>query len=125
MHRIVLLRWGTAMSLLALACAATSAAAQDAPTPGPSVGCTTSNGASSGTGCRQGVGNANSDTETPSVENGMPATRHQQKVLQTDEKAVKGQNMQATGAGGATMPATQHQQDVLQKQNGGTGASKP
>jgi len=45
----------------------------------------------------------------------MPATKHQQEVLRTDDKATQGQNMSATGAGGAQLPATQHQQEVLQK----------
>ena len=45
----------------------------------------------------------------------MPATKHQQDVLRTDDKAPQGQNMEATGAGGGAMPATKHQQDVLKQ----------
>ena len=49
------------------------------------------------------------------VKNGMPASKHQQEVLRTDDKATKGQNMSTIGAGGTQLPATQHQQEVLQK----------
>jgi hypothetical protein len=74
-------------------------------------GCTTRNGVSTGAGCTtSGTGSA-----AGAVENGMPATKHQQDVLRTDDKATQGQNMSATGAGGAQLPATQHQQEVLQK----------
>ena len=47
----------------------------------------------------------------------MPATKHQQELLKTDDKAAKGGNMEATGAG-AEMPATKHQQEVLTKKPG-------
>jgi hypothetical protein len=74
-------------------------------------GCTTRNGVSTGAGCVTGGENS----AAGAVENGMPATKHQQEVLRTDDKAAKGQNMSTTGAGGAQLPATQHQQEVLQK----------
>jgi hypothetical protein len=73
----------------------------------PQEGCTMVDGVATGAGCdaaSQGAGN---------VENGMPATEHQQEVLKTDDGAAQGQNMEATGAGGAEMPATEHQQEVL------------
>src|SRR4051812_7095583 len=73
-------------------------------------GCTTSNGVSTGAGCKTDE----TGSAAGAVENGMPASKHQQEVLRTD-KATKGQNMSTTGAGGTQLPATQHQQEVLQK----------
>jgi hypothetical protein len=83
----------------------------------PQEGCTIVDGVATGAGCdaaSQGAG---------AVENGMPATEHQQEVLKTDDDAAKGQNMEATGAGGAEMPATEHQQEVLQGQDGQSGST--
>ena len=59
------------------------------------------NGTATGADCQQG----SSDAAGTAVENGMPATKHQQEVLKTDDKAVKGNNMEATGTGG-DMPAS-------------------
>jgi hypothetical protein len=84
----------------------------------PQEGCTMSNGVATGAGCgatSQGAGE---------IENGMPATKHQEEVLKTDDNAAKGQNMEATGAGGASLPATQHQQEVLKDQNGQSSSSQ-
>src|SRR3954470_15277344 len=90
-------------------CAGTGAAmAQD---KSQQPGCTTSNGVSTGAGCKTGE----TGSAAGAVENGMPASKHQQEVLRTDDKATKGQNMSTTGAGGTQLPATQHQQEVLQK----------
>src|SRR3954463_9488239 len=56
-------------------------------------GCTTSNGVSTGAGCKTGE----TGSAAGAVENGMPASKHQQEVLRTDDKATKGQNMSTTG----------------------------
>lgn len=99
----------------------TGALAQTTPKPGEQPGCTVANGVASGADCQQG----GSDAAGTAVESGMPATQHQQEVLKTDDKAVKGGNMEATGTGG-DMPATQHQQDVLKKpENGSSDAQQP
>ena len=82
-------------------------------------GCTTSNGVSTGAGCATGE----TGSAAGAVENGMPATKHQQELLRTDDKATKGQNMSTTGTGGAQLPATQHQQEVLQKPGTAGGQS--
>ena len=51
---------------------------------------------------------------------GMPATKHQQELLKTDDEASGGQNMDASGAGGSALPATEHQQEVLKKPDAAT-----
>lgn len=94
----------------------TGALAQDAQKPEEQPGCTVANGVATGADCPQG----GSDAAGTAVENGMPATQHQQEVLKTDDKAVKGGNMEATGTGG-DMPATEHQQDVLTKPENESG----
>ena len=103
-------------------CAGTGAAVAQDKSQQP--GCTTSNGVSTGAGCKTGE----TGSAAGAVENGMPASKHQQEVLRTDDKATKGQNMSTTGAGGTQLPATQHQQEVLQKPgkagNQGTGNSQ-
>jgi hypothetical protein len=91
-------------------------AAQDAPKPGD-VGCTMVNGVPTGPGCEGSAGSS----AAGAVENGMPATKHQQELLKTDDQAAQGQNMQATGAGGAQLPATEHQSDLLKQQPGAGG----
>ena len=89
-----------------------SSATQAQETPKPDeVGCTTVNGVATGPGCDAGAGG----TPAAKVENGMPATEHQQDVLRTDDKASQGQNMEATGAGGGSLPQTEHQADVLKQ----------
>ncbi|MGD9895014.1 MAG: hypothetical protein AB7I59_21355 [Geminicoccaceae bacterium] len=94
-----------------------AAMAQDA---AEQPGCTTVNGVSVGADCEaEGAGSA-----AGAVENGMPATKHQEELLGTDESASQGQNMEATGAGGAELPATQHQADVMQKPAGGEEQQK-
>lgn len=95
-----------------------AALSQDAPKPGE-VGCTTVNGVATGPGC----GNAAGTSPDGKVENGMPATKHQQDVLRTDDKVPQGQNMEATGASGGAMPATKHQQDVLKQPDSGAKTS--
>ena len=110
-----------AVAALIVGISSTGALAQTTPKPGEQPGCTVANGTATGADCQQGSSNA----AGTAVENGMPATKHQQEVLKTDDKAVKGNNMEATGTGG-DMPATQHQQDVLKKpENGSDDAQKP
>ena len=101
---------GTATFALMLALSAGSGAvmAQD---QSQQPGCTTSNGVATGKGCEADA----TSGAAGAVESGMPATKHQQEVLRTDDKAPKGENMSTSGTGGAQLPATQHQQEVLQK----------
>jgi hypothetical protein len=44
---------------------------------------------------------------------GMPATKHQEQVLTTDEEAIAGLEPAAGCPATGEMPATQHQEDVL------------
>jgi len=111
-----------AVAALIMGLATTAAFAQTTPKPGEQAGCTTANGVASGAGCQQ----QDNGSAAGGVENGMPATQHQQEVLKTDDKAAQGGNMEATGAG-AEMPATKHQQEVLTKKPGAESddAQKP
>ena len=52
------------------------------------------------------------------VENGVPASPHQQEVLRGDENAQPGQNMTTTGPAGQGSAETPHQQEVLKPQTG-------
>ena len=45
----------------------------------------------------------------------MPATKHQEDVLKTDDKATQSRNLDASGQGGGDMQAIKHQQEVLKK----------
>jgi hypothetical protein len=47
------------------------------------------------------------------VENGVPASPHQQEVLRGDENAQPGQNMTTTGPAGQGSAETPHQEEVL------------
>lgn len=94
-----------------------AAVAQDA---AQQPGCTTTNGVSVGADCKSDAAASPEAT----TENGMPATKHQEEVLGADKNAAQGQNMDATGAGGAELPATQHQQDVIQKPGSSEGQQK-
>ena len=108
------IQWLGAAAFIILATTGSSAGvyAQDASKAVPVEGCTTANGVSTGAGCSQKTGGG---ADAGAVEQGMPATKHQQELLKTDDNAPQGQNMDASGAGGGTLPATQHQQDVLKK----------
>ncbi len=52
------------------------------------------------------------------VENGAPASPHQQQVIRGDENAQPGQNMTTTGPAGQGSAETPHQQGVLKPQTG-------
>ena len=110
----------TIVTCLAMLGLSNASRAQDA-AKAPEAGCTTANGVTSGPGCAQAAG----ASAAGKVENGMPATQHQQDVLRPDDKATQGQNMEATGAGGGALPATEHQQEVLKQGAAGqkTGTS--
>lgn len=120
MHRAHCLGGTTAVVFLAMTGICASTQAQDAPKAANQPGCTTVNGVSTGAGCNQGAGNA---AATGGVENGMPATKHQEEVLKAGDKVAQGQNLDATGPAGGGMPATQHQQDVLKKNDAPNGSS--
>lgn len=124
MHRAYWLGGTTALAFLAMTGICASTHAQDASKAANQPGCTTANGVSTGAGCNRGGGNA---AATGGVENGMPATKHQEEVLKTDDKATQGQNLDASGQGGGDMQATKHQQDVLKKPDAtkDSGTPKP
>ncbi len=93
MHRAHWLGGTTALAFLAMTGICTSPHAQDASKAANQPGCTTANGVSTGAGCKQGAGNA---AATGGVENGMPATKHQQDVLKKPDAPKD--------SGGATKP---------------------
>ena len=85
-----------AVAALIMGVASTVAFAQTTPKPGEQAGCTTANGVAVGAGCQK----EDNGSAAGGVENGMPATKHQQELLKTDDKAAKGGNMEAAGARG-------------------------
>lgn len=53
------------------------------------------------------------------VQEGVPASPHQQEVLRGDQNAQPGQNMTTTGPAGQGSAETPHQQQLLKPQSGG------